>query len=166
MPLGGGPSGHAMLFDEGAQVAPADFAGSSTPDWRDEVEVLDAADSTGATDVYGLMYTPTTMDSTRRYPIVNRIYPGPQTGSVGSRAFSPAGTSNQTTFFLPPYAFTTAASTTLIITGVMSRPVPSPSMKGMMGSSGTLSDMSALTVIFWPLAGTWMCWYMVENDPD
>ena len=29
---------------------------------------------------------------------------------------------------LPPYAFATAASTTLIITGVMSKPVPSPSM--------------------------------------
>jgi len=27
----------------------------------------------------------------------------------------------------------TAASTTLIITGVMSTPVPSPSMKGMIG---------------------------------
>jgi hypothetical protein len=32
----------------------------------------------------------------------------------------------------------------------------------MMGSSGTLSDKSALTVIFWPAAGTLMCWYM-EN---
>jgi len=40
----------------------------------------------------------------------------------------------------------------------MSAPVPSPSMKGMIGWSGTLSDMSALTVIFWPSAGTLMCW--------
>ena len=30
--------------------------------------------------------------------------------------------------FLPLYAFSTAASTTLIITGVMSKPVPSPSI--------------------------------------
>ncbi len=44
----------------------------------------------GKTDLYGLMYTPTRMDSTRKYPIVNHIYPGPQTGSVGSRSFSPA----------------------------------------------------------------------------
>ena len=49
----------------------------------------------GTTDVYGLMYTPTWMDSTRAYPIVNRIYPGPQVGSVGSRSFSPARSDNQ-----------------------------------------------------------------------
>ena len=36
----------------------------------------------------------------------------------------------------PPYAFSTAASTTAFITGVMSTPIPSPSMKGTIGSSG------------------------------
>ncbi len=41
----------------------------------------------GRTDLYGLMYTPTTLDSSRRYPIVNHVYPGPQTGSVGGRGF-------------------------------------------------------------------------------
>ena len=49
------------------------------------------------------------------------------------KLFSPARTSIHAIFFLPPYAFSTAASTTLIITGVMSTPVPSPSMYGMMG---------------------------------
>jgi dipeptidyl aminopeptidase/acylaminoacyl peptidase len=44
----------------------------------------------GKTDLYGLLYTPTHLDSTRKYPIINHIYPGPQTGSVGSRSFSPA----------------------------------------------------------------------------
>jgi hypothetical protein len=33
----------------------------------------------------------------------------------------------------------------------------------MMGWSGTFSEKSALTVIFWPAAGTLMCWYMVER---
>src|SRR2546430_4734712 len=42
----------------------------------------------GATDLYGLMYRPTTFDPAKKYPIVNHIYPGPQTGSVGSRTFS------------------------------------------------------------------------------
>ena len=42
----------------------------------------------GVTDLYGLLYAPTTFDSSRRYPIVNSIYPGPQTGSVGSRTFA------------------------------------------------------------------------------
>lgn len=49
----------------------------------------------GITDIYGLMYTPTRLDSTRKYPIVNRIYPGPQSGSVGTRSFSPARGDNQ-----------------------------------------------------------------------
>jgi dipeptidyl aminopeptidase/acylaminoacyl peptidase len=44
----------------------------------------------GQTDLYGLMYTPTKLDPTRKYPIVNHIYPGPQTGSVGGRAFNAA----------------------------------------------------------------------------
>jgi dipeptidyl-peptidase 4 len=44
----------------------------------------------GSTDLYGLMYRPTTFDPSRKYPIVNHIYPGPQTGSVGGRQFSPA----------------------------------------------------------------------------
>ncbi|HZE07218.1 MAG TPA: DPP IV N-terminal domain-containing protein [Gemmatimonadaceae bacterium] len=44
----------------------------------------------GKTDLYGLLYTPTNLDSTKKYPIINHIYPGPQTGSVGSRSFSPA----------------------------------------------------------------------------
>jgi len=44
----------------------------------------------GRTDLYGLMYRPTRFDSTQRYPIVNHIYPGPQTGSVAGRSFSAA----------------------------------------------------------------------------
>ena len=44
----------------------------------------------GKNDLYGLMYKPTNFDASRKYPIINNIYPGPQTGSVGSRSFSPA----------------------------------------------------------------------------
>ncbi|MEP6728980.1 MAG: DPP IV N-terminal domain-containing protein [bacterium] len=49
----------------------------------------------GKTDLYGLMYTPSSLDSTKKYPIINHIYPGPQTGSVGGRQFSPARGDNQ-----------------------------------------------------------------------
>ena len=49
----------------------------------------------GKTDLYGLMYTPTSLDSAKKYPIINYIYPGPQTGSVGSRTFSPARSDHQ-----------------------------------------------------------------------
>jgi dipeptidyl aminopeptidase/acylaminoacyl peptidase len=44
----------------------------------------------GSTDLYGLMFKPANLDPSKKYPIVNHIYPGPQTGSVGSRQFSPA----------------------------------------------------------------------------
>ena len=44
----------------------------------------------GKTDLYGLMFRPMNFDPSKRYPIVNNIYPGPQTGSVGGRSFSAA----------------------------------------------------------------------------
>jgi dipeptidyl aminopeptidase/acylaminoacyl peptidase len=44
----------------------------------------------GKTDLYGLMFRPTAFDSTKPYPIINHHYPGPQSGSVGSRSFSAA----------------------------------------------------------------------------
>ena len=44
----------------------------------------------GQTDLYGLMFKPTALDPSKKYPIVNHIYPGPQTGSVGGRTFNPA----------------------------------------------------------------------------
>src|SRR5437870_8550972 len=36
------------------------------------------------------MFRPSNFDSTRTYPIINNIYPGPQTGSIGGRSFSVA----------------------------------------------------------------------------
>ena len=44
----------------------------------------------GKTALYGLMFRPTNFDSTKKYPIINNPYPGPQSGSVGSRSFSAA----------------------------------------------------------------------------
>ena len=49
----------------------------------------------GRTDLYGLMFRPTRFDATKKYPIVNYLYPGPQTGSVGSRSFRAAHRDNQ-----------------------------------------------------------------------
>jgi len=42
----------------------------------------------GKTDIYGLVFTPTKMDASQKYPVIDYIYPGPQGGSVGSWAFS------------------------------------------------------------------------------
>src|SRR5271170_7841941 len=44
----------------------------------------------GKTDIYGYMFKPTDFDASKKYPIVNNVYPGPQTGSCGGRGFSAA----------------------------------------------------------------------------
>jgi dipeptidyl aminopeptidase/acylaminoacyl peptidase len=49
----------------------------------------------GTTDLHGLMFTPTGLDPSRRYPIVNYIYPGPWGSSVGTRGFLPARADHQ-----------------------------------------------------------------------
>ncbi len=41
----------------------------------------------GETDLYGLLFRPKDFDENVEYPVVNYLYPGPQTGSVGSRSF-------------------------------------------------------------------------------
>ena len=46
-------------------------------------------------DLYGLMFTPTKLDASKKYPIVNYIYPGPQGGGVGSRSFYPSRRDHQ-----------------------------------------------------------------------
>jgi dipeptidyl-peptidase 4 len=43
----------------------------------------------GSTDLYGLMVAPSSLDTTRKYPVVVRVYPGPQSGSMGPRSFVP-----------------------------------------------------------------------------
>ncbi len=62
--------------------------------WRAPVPVTVKARD-GKTDIYGLMYLPAQLDSTKKYPIINHIYPGPQAGSVGPRSFVPARGDNQ-----------------------------------------------------------------------
>ena len=49
----------------------------------------------GKTDVYGLMFQPTNFDATKKYPIINYAYPGPQSGSVGPRSFVASRGDNQ-----------------------------------------------------------------------
>ena len=45
----------------------------------------------GVTDLYGVMYLPSNLDTTRHYPIISHIYPGPQVGSVGAWSYTAAG---------------------------------------------------------------------------
>ena len=72
-----------------ATIERADISKLVAAGWKPPMPITVKARD-GRTDLYGLLYRPTTLDETRTYPIVNHIYPGPQTGSVGSRAFSPS----------------------------------------------------------------------------
>jgi len=67
----------------------ADISRLRATGWKPPTPIIVKARD-GKTDLYGLMYLPTNLDRARKYPIVNHIYPGPQTGSVGGRSFSPA----------------------------------------------------------------------------
>lgn len=67
----------------------ADISRLLATGWKPPVPITVKARD-GQTDIYGLMFKPTNMDQAKKYPIVNHIYPGPQTGSVGSRSFSAA----------------------------------------------------------------------------
>jgi dipeptidyl aminopeptidase/acylaminoacyl peptidase len=72
----------------------ADISRLAATGWKPPTPVrMKARD--GRTDIHGLMFTPTSLDTTQRYPMINYIYPGPQSGSVGSRSFSPARSDHQ-----------------------------------------------------------------------
>src|SRR5260221_5277658 len=61
----------------------------------------------GRTDLYGLMFKPTHLDPSKKYPIINHTYHGPQSASVGARAFNPARGDLQT---LPDLGFLAATT--------------------------------------------------------
>jgi dipeptidyl aminopeptidase/acylaminoacyl peptidase len=67
----------------------ADISSLTAAGWRPPQPITVKARD-GVTDLYGLLYKPTRLDPSKKYPIVNHVYPGPQTGSVGARTFSPS----------------------------------------------------------------------------
>lgn len=77
---------------DGADVAAitrADYRRLRAAGWAPP-EAITVKARDGRTDLHGLMFKPGNFDPARKYPVVNYIYPGPQTGSVGSRSFNPA----------------------------------------------------------------------------
>jgi dipeptidyl aminopeptidase/acylaminoacyl peptidase len=77
-----------------ATVAKADLSRLVATGWKPPVPITVKARD-GKTDLYGLMFTPTHLDPHRKYPVVDSIYPGPQTGSVFSYSFLPADGDDQ-----------------------------------------------------------------------
>ena len=72
----------------------ADISRLTSTGWKPPMPIKVKSDD-GKYDLYGLMYTPKDLDETKKYPIVNYIYPGPQGGSVGSRSFSSGKSDHQ-----------------------------------------------------------------------
>jgi dipeptidyl aminopeptidase/acylaminoacyl peptidase len=76
----------------GALIMPlekADISKLVATGWKPPMQIkMKAAD--GKTDIYGMLFRPTNFDPNKKYPIINNAYPGPQSGSVGSRAFTAA----------------------------------------------------------------------------
>ncbi len=69
-------NGRVLLELEKADLSQLRMSGWKMP----ETFVLKAKD--GVTDLYGVMYKPFNFDSTRKYPVISYVYPGPQTESV------------------------------------------------------------------------------------
>jgi len=67
----------------------ADIAKLVATGWKPPIP-FSVKSHTGKYDLYGQLFRPTNFDSTRKYPIINNPYPGPQSGSVGSRSFTAA----------------------------------------------------------------------------
>ena len=72
----------------------ADISRLQASGWK-APEPIKVKSADGKYDLYGLMFTPTNLDPNKKYPIINYIYPGPQSGSVGNRSFNTGRRDNQ-----------------------------------------------------------------------
>ena len=69
-----------------AELAKADISSLKKNGWQEPIEFsVKARDN--ITDLYGLMYIPSFYNEKEKYPVLNYIYPGPQSGSVGNYSF-------------------------------------------------------------------------------
>ena len=66
----------------------ADISDLKAKNWQEPIE-FSAKARDNKTDVYGLLFLPSHYDESKKYPVLNYIYPGPQSGSVGTYNFSP-----------------------------------------------------------------------------
>jgi dipeptidyl aminopeptidase/acylaminoacyl peptidase len=64
------------------EVERTDVSRLKAAGWKPPTPIIVKAHD-GVTDLYGLLYTPTKLDASKKYPIIDYIYPGPQGGSMG-----------------------------------------------------------------------------------
>ena len=71
------------------EIASADISQLLKNNWQKPIEFsVKARDN--ETDIYGLLYLPSFYNENHKYPVLNYIYPGPQSGSIGNYSFSVA----------------------------------------------------------------------------
>jgi dipeptidyl aminopeptidase/acylaminoacyl peptidase len=70
-------------------VADQDITNLVASGWKPLIPITTKARD-GKTDLYGFLFKPRSLDESKRYPVVDYVYPGPQTGSCDDRKFSPA----------------------------------------------------------------------------
>jgi dipeptidyl aminopeptidase/acylaminoacyl peptidase len=75
-------------------VAKADISRLKAAGWVPPIPITVKARD-GKTTLYGMMFKPTNFDPSKKYPVIDYIYPGPQTGSVRGRSFSAARLDHQ-----------------------------------------------------------------------
>jgi|TARA_B110000858_G_scaffold69057_1_gene80163 dienelactone hydrolase len=66
----------------------ADISELKEKNWQAPVEFSVKARD-GKTDLYGIMCLPSHYNANKKYPVLNYIYPGPQSGSIGKYGFRP-----------------------------------------------------------------------------
>ena len=81
--------GKEVMTLEQADISALEAAGWQPP------QPVTVKSRDGRWDLYGLMFTPTDLDPSKKYPVVNYIYPGPQGGGVGRRSFSASRSDHQ-----------------------------------------------------------------------
>jgi dipeptidyl aminopeptidase/acylaminoacyl peptidase len=91
------------------------------------------------TDLYGVLFLPSNYDENKSYPILNYIYPGPQSGSIRNFGFSPVWRDYQAVAEL---------GFTVVAVNAMGTPARSKSFHdfyyGNMGDNGLLDNITTI----------------------
>ena len=121
-----------------SELAKADISVLMEQGWQEPIEFsVKARDN--KTNLYGLMYVPSFYDENEKYPILNYIYPGPQSGSVGNYSF-----------YVARRDFQSLAELGFVIVGVDGMGTPGRSKSfhdayyGNMGDNGLPDNISAI----------------------
>jgi dipeptidyl aminopeptidase/acylaminoacyl peptidase len=69
------------------ELETADISDLKAKKWQEPVE-FSAKARDNKTDIYGLLFLPSHYNESKKYPVLNYIYPGPQSGSVGNYNFT------------------------------------------------------------------------------